>query len=272
MPPLISVVMSAYNEEEYIVDAITSILGQTYDDFEFIIIDDASTDRTKEIIESFDDRRIIVLENEKNLGLTKSLNRGLSATRGKLIARMDANDISARTRFEKQAAVFETHSDVDLVWTGAVYIDRTGEYLCPKLALPFQKMIDLLKSCSTDLPVGRNHVNHMTVMYRKATILRLGGYSEEYKYGQDGNLWCRMLKNGAKFYFLEEPLMSIRILFDSVTARRSRRSKLNENDYYSSLCLANKHYANALKYTYMMPWSFRKIKRFIAILYHFALK
>lgn len=272
MPPLISVVMSAYNEEEYIGDAITSILDQTYDDFEFIIIDDASTDRTKEIIESFDDRRIAVLENEENLGLTKSLNIGLNVAQGKLIARMDANDISARTRFEKQAAVFETQSDVDLVWTGAVYITKTGECLCPNLAPPFQEAIDLLKSCPTDLPVGRNHVNHVTVMFRKATVLRLGGYSEKYKWGQDGNLWCRMLKSGAEFYFLEEPLMSIRIVPDSVTARRSRRSKLNENDYYSSLCLANRHYTNALKYMYMMPWNLRKIKRFMGILYRFLLK
>lgn len=256
--------MSAYNEEKYIAEAIDSILKQTYEDFEFIIINDGSTDGTMNVIKRFDDPRLVIVENPVNIGLTKSLNKGLDIAQGKLIARMDANDVSAKTRFEKQVAVFQSCVDVDLVWTGAVYITDNGEYLCPKITPSFQDTIELLVSSQDNFPVGRNHVNHMTVMFKKNAVLKLGGYFEKYKWGQDGNLWCRMLRDGARFYFLEEPLMCIRLLVNSVTARRIEYP-MDKNEYYSSICLINKYYIQALRYALKMSWSFQKLRRLMII-------
>ena len=88
----VSVVMPAYNAEKYISEAINSILNQTYTNFEFIIINDGSTDRTADIVESFADKRIVYLENKKNMGIVYSLNRGLAFAKGEYIARMDAED------------------------------------------------------------------------------------------------------------------------------------------------------------------------------------
>lgn len=113
--PLISVLMPAYNAEKYIKEAIESILNQTFSNFEFIIIDDGSIDATEEIIKSFKDSRIVYIKNEKNLGLIKTLNKGISIARGEFIARMDSDDISMPQRFELQLDVFKKYKGVDIV-------------------------------------------------------------------------------------------------------------------------------------------------------------
>jgi glycosyltransferase involved in cell wall biosynthesis len=268
MNPFVSIVMSAHDEERYIRDAIVSMLRQTYRDFEFIIINDGSTDRSGEIIREFDDERITLIQHETVLGLTKCLNEGLRAARGELIARMDANDVSAPTRLEKQVRVFESRPDVDLVWTGSVYITRMGEYLCPKLAPSQEETVNLLRSCPTDSPVGRNHVNHVTVMYRKRSVLKVGGYSEAFRWGQDGNLWCRMLKSGARFHLLDEPLVSIRLLPDSVSATRNGERQRDENEYYVGICRLNGEHRKALQYVLRMPWSPKKVRLLLGSLKH----
>lgn len=113
--PLISVVMSTYNEEAYIEKSLNSILNQTIQDFELIIFDDCSTDGTVEKIRSFCDERIRLICNEANCGLTKNLNKGLKFAKGRFIARMDGDDLSERTRFEKQVAFLKAHPEVSLI-------------------------------------------------------------------------------------------------------------------------------------------------------------
>lgn len=113
--PLISVIMSAYNEEAYIEKAIMSILHQTEQDFELIIFDDCSTDATVDIIKSIKDERIKLYENTENCGLTRNLNKGLRIAKGRYIARMDGDDISLPERFEKQVKYFEEHPKVMLI-------------------------------------------------------------------------------------------------------------------------------------------------------------
>lgn len=113
--PLVSVVMSVYNEEKYIEQAIESILGQTLQSFEVLIVDDCSTDRTGEILGGYQDSRIRVFRNQKNKGLTHNLNEGLQHARGKYIARMDGDDICLPERFEKQIRYLEAHPDYMLI-------------------------------------------------------------------------------------------------------------------------------------------------------------
>lgn len=113
-PPIISVVMSVYNEEDFLSDAINSILNQSEQNFEFIIIDDASTDKSVDIIKGYEDQRIRLYVNPENRGLTKNLNKGLRLARGSFIARMDGDDISHPDRFRKQLKYLEQHREIML--------------------------------------------------------------------------------------------------------------------------------------------------------------
>lgn len=122
---LVTVLMSVYNEEKNIDESIQSILAQTYTNFEFIIFDDASTDSTVEKILKYEDKRILLIQNETNYGLTKNLNRGLKIAKGKYILRMDGDDISLPNRFEKQVEFMENHPEIAL---SGCWIKKFGEF------------------------------------------------------------------------------------------------------------------------------------------------
>lgn len=126
--PKISVVMSVYNGERYLGEAVESIFNQTFSDFEFIIINDGSTDRTPEILTEIDDPRAKVI-NQPNRGLTASLNRAIRLAKGEYIARMDADDISEPTRLERQVEVLDRDPDVVLVACWYEVIDEKGNFL-----------------------------------------------------------------------------------------------------------------------------------------------
>ncbi len=117
--PRVNVIMAVFNGEQYLQEAIESILRQTFDNFEFVIIDDGSTDKTVEILNRFSDERIKRLTNESNIGLTRSLNRGIRFSRGEYIVRQDADDVSLPERLAKQVAYLDAHSMVGLVGTSA---------------------------------------------------------------------------------------------------------------------------------------------------------
>jgi glycosyltransferase involved in cell wall biosynthesis len=258
--------MSARDEEAFVAAAIDSILAQTFREFELVIVDDGSTDRTRAIILGYDDPRVRLLHNDGNRGLSFSLNRGLQGCRADLVARMDANDIAAPARLQRQIDLFRARPGLDLVWTGATYITRDGEPLCRKRSPGLREAVDLLKSSPTPLPVGRNNVNHMTVMYRRASVLRVGGYSEEFRWGQDGNLWYRMLRAGAEFAFIEEPLMQIRLAPHSVTAARHGHAASDEHEYYANVCRLNGDYRQALRQASRMPWGLGRLRLYASTL------
>src|SRR5215467_3612831 len=123
---MLSVVMPAHNAEQFIREAIESVLEQTVSDFEFIILNDGSVDRTGEIICSYSDERIVYIDNEHNLGLPKSCNRGIAAARGNFIARMDADDVCVHDRFEKQLKFLRDHPEIGIVGSDMQVIDESG--------------------------------------------------------------------------------------------------------------------------------------------------
>ena len=123
---MISVLLPAYNEEEFIAEAVQSILDQSHIDFELIIINNASTDNTLKILESFNDNRIIIINNEKNYGLSKSLNIGFAKSKGEFIARMDANDIAYPSRFVEQYNFFSNHPKAVAVFCPVEKINKDG--------------------------------------------------------------------------------------------------------------------------------------------------
>lgn len=207
MNPMISVVMPVYNAEKYVAEAIDSILNQTYGDFEFIIVDDCSTDNSYDIIRMYaeTDNRIKLFRNDINSKLPKTLNFGISKSVGKYIARMDADDISLPERFAKQLEFMEQNPDVGVFGSYAVTIGA-----CSRL-IKVQLKSCLIKSFSLFFC---NNMLHPSVIIRKNIFEtysdlkydeNLSGLAEDY------DLWVRMLLKGIKFANLDLPLLKYRI-------------------------------------------------------------
>jgi len=178
--------MSVYNGEKYLREAIDSILNQTFKDFEFIIINDGSTDRTAQILKSYHNPRIKIINNQKNLGLTKSLNIGIKRARGEYIARQDADDVSLPTRLERQLSYLEAHSNVVILGIWAQVIDEKGNFLwkmCPPTNPLLLKWRMLFK----------NNLIHSAVMFEAKKIKQLGGYNLGMAQAQDYDLWSRVM-------------------------------------------------------------------------------
>lgn len=185
--PKITVLMSVYNGEKYIKEAIDSILFQTFKDFEFLIINDGSTDRTAEIIRSYSDPRIKIHKNKENFGLTKSLNIGLKLARGEYIARQDADDVSIPERLEKELDFLETHKDYAVVGT-FVKIMNENSKIIHLLERPVEgtKIREFLKI--------DNCISHGSTMIRMESFYDVGSYDESIERSQDYELWLRISK------------------------------------------------------------------------------
>ena len=178
--PKVSVIMSVYNGEKYLREAIDSILNQTFKDFEFLIINDGSTDSSREIILSYDDPRIRLIDNKKNIGLTRSLNKGIQLARGEYIARQDADDISLPERFMKQVKYLDGHRNVGLLGCGVAVIDERNAEV---------KRWEIKRDNQYALI---NSIAHGSVMIRAHCLKEVGGYRKELKYVQDKDLWYRL--------------------------------------------------------------------------------
>lgn len=217
--PSVSVVMSVYNGRRYLRQAIDSILAQTFDDFEFLIVNDASTDNTAQILASCDDCRIVVLENQRNLGLAASLNRALEASRGKYIARQDADDVSDPERFSKQVFHLDAYPEVGIVGTTTEWISDTNDVLRvwrqPTSNAAIQET--LLRYCC---------LVHGSTMYRRQCFEEVGGYDPEMRTGQDYDLWLRMAETW-DVSSLPEVLYAYRWHHDMASARREEEQKRN---------------------------------------------
>jgi glycosyltransferase involved in cell wall biosynthesis len=186
--PVISVVMSVYNGQKYLRESIESILGQTYGNFEFIIINDGSTDSTREIILSYNDPRIRLIDNGENIGLTKSLNKGLRIARGEYIARMDADDVSMPARFESQLDFLNHHRDYAVVGTFLKAINEDSKVIFT-IEKPIQHA-DIREFLNKD-----NCIGHGSAMIRKACLQDVGFYDESIRKSQDYELWLRISQN-----------------------------------------------------------------------------
>lgn len=211
--PQISVIMPAYNAEKYVAEAINSILSQTFTDFEFIIINDASTDSTKNIIESFQDPRIKLINNEQNKCVAKSLNIGISAAKGKYIARMDADDISLPQRFQTQFNFMEQNPDIDICGS---WIETFGENKCVIKVPENNNDIkdELFFSCS---------MLHPTVIFKRDLNLQ---YFSDFPRAEDYDLWCRKI-NELKFANIPKVLLHYRI--HNCQVGQAKKTKQNQD-------------------------------------------
>ena len=259
--PLVTVLLPTYNCELYVKDAVQSILKQTYSNFECIIIDDCSTDKTVEILKSFSDRRIKLIEKPKNSGYTNSLNYGLTIAQGKYIARMDGDDISLPTRFEKQVALFEANPK--LVVCGSVFQIIDSDQVIFKPETHEDIKLELLKDSA---------IGHPTAMLR-ASVLKAHNisYDTSKEPAEDYDLWVRLLKYGV-FYNIQEILFLYRIHEGqvSITKKEKQRTKASESRF-KMLSYFNVPLNEAQKEAYINLFSYTKkvkprdIRQFIGL-------
>jgi glycosyltransferase involved in cell wall biosynthesis len=212
--PRVSVIMGVHNDEQFIAESIESVLNQTYTDFEFIVVEDAPTDRTPDILNEYDDNRLIRIRNDTNLGLTISLNRALDHVRGEYVARQDADDISRSDRFVQQVSHLDEHPAVGCVGSSATLIDETGSIIGHRRALTKPTSDEFFK---------KNQVIHGSSMMRRSILANLGGYHEYFSVAQDYELWLRMIDKWA-IHNLEEPLYKLRVHKRSIYYTRQRKS------------------------------------------------
>lgn len=205
--PLISVVMSVYNAGEYLAAAIESILQQTYNDFEFIVVDDGSTDNSYSEIKSFSDKRLKVFK-QQNQGLQSALNFAISQSSSKYIARMDQDDISAPKRLEKQVGLLEKNSRIAFLGTSFSMIDENGKLIGHSYHL--DRPEDVKLEIFTRNPFG-----HGTMMIRRSALLGIRGYDEQQEV-EDYDLWYRLLKEHGGMSLAEE-LYSWRVVPTSMS-------------------------------------------------------
>ena len=196
MPNNISVILSVFNGEKHISNAIESVLNQSFEDFEFLILDDASTDNTYNIIKSYQniDTRIELLQNNSNIGLTKSLNTLISKSKYEYIARQDADDLSLVERFSSQLTVINS-GDYDAVTTRAIikgentYTPNYSYYLPRRFVMKI-----------------KNPFIHGSLMIKKSVLYDLGKYNEKFYYAQDYKLMSDLVKKNYKTKIIKEPL------------------------------------------------------------------
>ena len=205
----VSVIMPVHNGEAFLASAIDSILRQTYADFEFIIINDGSTDSTEEIVKSRTDARIRYLKNAKNMGIANCLNQSLSLAQGEYLARMDADDISLPYRIERQLDFLDENPKIGVLGSASQLIDDNGNlsnvvrFPCENGLLKWQLSFE-------------NPIVHSTVMMRRVLVQKAGGYNPETRCSQDYELWWR-LRGMTAFSNLQDVLLYLRKHDQSIT-------------------------------------------------------
>lgn len=234
--PLVSVILPVYNAEKYIYQSIKSILTQEYKNIELIIINDGSTDATLNIINSFQDDRILIL-NRENKGLVSSLNEGIDASHGDYICRMDADDISLPQRLSTQVNTFLENPSLDFIFSDVLLIDDDGNPICKAwIGKDTNEIVNRIEWYNT--------IYHPSVMFKKNLVFKYGYYEKHSDIYEDKDLWLRFKSNGVTFFYLKEILLKYRLCKSSIHS--------NYTNYWFSVansCVVNRE--KILAYTYL---------------------
>ncbi len=215
--PLVSVVMSVYNHEKTVLKSIESILNQTYENIELLIIDDASEDNTYDLLKTVNDKRVRLFSNKNNLGLTKSLNLLLPKSKGEFIARQDSDDISCSNRIEKQYNyLFKNNIDA---CTSRAYIKNSKRPI-PRFSYLFPpKLVARYK----------NPFIHGTLFIKYEVLKSLGFYNEKFKFAQDYMLFIDLMRKNYKIKIMKDKLYILNMHNNISTVF------LEEQNYYANL-------------------------------------
>jgi len=216
--PTVSVIMAAYNVEQYVGQTIESILNQTLGDFELIIRDDASSDATRGVIDGFEDPRVRLLPQVKHVGAAAARNEALAEARGRFIAVNDADDVSEPERLGKQVAYLERNPHIALLGTFAIEIDEEN------------RSLDILERPVADNEIREyafergNPFVHSSVMLRRNVLTLVGGYDPRFRSSHDYDLMLRILEHSSAA-ILEEPLCRFRRHGLSISATQPMRQR-----------------------------------------------
>jgi glycosyltransferase involved in cell wall biosynthesis len=219
--PKVSVVMSVFNGERYLREAVSSILDQSFSDFEFIIINDGSTDTSGTMLDSYrstDDR--VVVYHQQNRGLTSSLNRGCTGANGKYIARMDADDIAVQDRLQRQVDFMENHPEVGVLGGAIEWINAAGKSL---LRCRHPASDQAIKSA---LVRGDCPLSHPTVIMRKEAFSSVAGYRTAMVDAEDYDLWLR-ISDRYQLANLDAVVLKYRVHPNQVSVRKCRQQALS---------------------------------------------
>jgi len=212
--PIVSVIMPVYNGEKYLREAIQSILNQTFIDFEFIILNDGSTDKTEEIILAYDDPRIHYIKNETNLQLVETLNKGIKFAKGKYVARMDADDISLPTRLEEQVKFMEDNPDIGISGSAAIVF---GENINTSI----WKLLKNNEAIKSELLFSSTFAHPSVIMNKKMILKYNLFYDNNFLHAEDFELWTRMAKV-TKMANISKPLLKYRVVENSITREANK--------------------------------------------------
>lgn len=214
-----TVIMPAHNEERYIAEAIESVLEQTWSDFELIILDDGSNDRTLEIAQNFAlrDARVRV-ESHANMGIAPTLNKGLALSTSEWVVLMHADDVMMPNRLERQLAFVAQHPELAVASSWIKHINAEGKIIA-KGDTPLTTHESVQKLYLSNQLVG---ISHPAAMLRKSAVQAVGGYREQFRVNEDIDLWNRLLEHGYKILVQPECLLKYRIHAGSASIARAR--------------------------------------------------
>jgi glycosyltransferase involved in cell wall biosynthesis len=231
-PMQISVIMPVYNEERFLAEAIESVLAQTYRDFELIILDDGSQDRTREIAESYAllDSRIRV-ESNPNMGIAAELNRGIALSANEWIALMQGDDVLMPNRLERNVAFLDEHPELAVAGGWSKHIDSEGRIIARgESPLVTHEAVQQLYEANEVIAF-----NSCTALLRKSAVLAVGGYRAQFRVNEDVDMWCRLLEAGYKILVQPEYLVKYRIHSGSVSIGRARHIREELRWYKASM-------------------------------------
>lgn len=219
---LISIIMAAYNAEKTIEQAINSVLNQTYPDFELLVVNDCSNDRTVELVENIEakDSRVRLISNAKNSGVSYTRKHGLEEAKGSWIAILDSDDAWAPEKLEKQIDL-QKRMNADLLFTGSAFMDSDGRPIDWYLHAPMEVTYrQLLK---------QNVLSNSSALVRKELYAKYYAAGDEMH--EDFAIWLSILKEGKKAYGVDEPLLIYRIAKSSKSGNKVKAAKMNWNTY-----------------------------------------
>ena len=219
--PKVSIIMPVYNSEKFLEDSIKSILNQNLKEFEFIIVDDKSTDNSIKIINKYkkEDKRIILMKNKKNLGQAYSRNKGLKKARGKYVAILDSDDLATKKRLEIQFNYLEKKSHIFLIGSSAIYIDEKGREIKKFRKYDNYKMIAwrLPKSCG---------IIHSSIMFRNTQEFQ---YNSKFRIANEYDLYLSILEAGKNLTNLPQFLVKYRVHSSSISCAQKEDQQENTN-------------------------------------------
>ena len=223
MLPTVSIITTFFNSEKYIKDAIKSIINQTYTDFEFILVNDCSSDNSPLIAKNFakKDKRIKVIDLKKNIGTAEAFNKGYKASKGKLIARFDSDDISLEDRIEKQVKIFNAWSELSILGGSIKLIDKKGKIISKKIKFP-SNMQELNRIIKFKVPIA-----DPTSMIKRDVFKKIGLFRKFTEPADDLDFWLRAFKNDLVITNIEDTLIYYRIHGNNLSSTKYEQQILN---------------------------------------------